>query len=102
MSTLVWTCLLDLASACLRDLIYLTLDIRGCSFLRSMKRGVLFVPFARTSARQTRAFSVIGSSIIWNGLPLALRLLPRVHLDTFYSSLKTALFSRARAGSASE
>src|SRR6218665_2666921 len=50
--------------------------------------GVLFVPFALTSTRQTRAFSVVGPSV-WNGLPLALRFLPRVHSDTFYSSLKT-------------
>ena len=28
---------------------------------------------------------------VWNGLPLALRLLSRVHSDTSYSSLKTAL-----------
>src|SRR6218665_845006 len=38
----------------------------------------------------------------WNGLPLAQRLLPRILSDTFYSSLKTLLFSRARVGSASE
>ena len=36
------------------------------------------------------------------GLPLALRLLLRVHSDAFYSSPKTVLFSRARVGSASE
>ena len=63
--------------------------------------GVLFVPIARTSTRQTRAFSVVGPSAL-NGLPLALRLLPRVHSDAFYSSLKTLPFSRARVGSASE
>src|SRR6218665_422225 len=62
--------------------------------------GVLFVPFAHTSTRQARAFSVVGPSV-WNGLPLALRLLPMVHYDAFYSSLKTTLFSRARVGSAS-
>src|SRR6218665_3893097 len=56
--------------------------------------GVLFVPFAFTSICQAPLF--------WNGLPLALQLLPRVHSDAFYSSLKTALFSRARVGSASE
>jgi len=61
----------------------------------------LFVPFARTSTLQISAFSVVGPSV-WNGLPLALRLLPRVHSDGFYSSLKTATFSRARIGSASK
>jgi len=40
--------------------------------------------------------------VMWNGLPLAQQLLPRVHSDTFYSSLKTALFSRAIVGSAYE
>ena len=63
--------------------------------------GVIFVSFARTSTRQTRTFSVVGASV-WNGLPLALRLLPRVNSDAFYSCLKTALFNRARVGSASE
>ena len=42
---------------------------------------------------------------IFGGWPLcvewALQLLTRVHADTFYSSLKTILFSRARIGSAS-
>src|SRR6218665_4002478 len=66
------------------------------SYLRSMEQGwVLFVPFARTSTHQTRSFSVVGPSV-WNGLPLALRLLPRVHSDAFISSLRTALFSRVR------
>ena len=63
--------------------------------------GILFVPVARTSTRRTRAFSVVGPSV-WNGLTLALRLLPRVHSAAFYSSLKTALLSRAGVGSASE
>jgi len=40
------------------------------SSLRSMERGILFVPFARTSTRQTRAFSVVGPSM-WIGHPLA-------------------------------
>ena len=39
---------------------------------------------------------------ILNGLSLAQRLLPRILSDTFYSSLKTVLFSCARVGSASE
>lgn len=44
--------------------------------------GVLLVPFARTSARQNRAFFVVGRSV-WKGLPLVLRLLPQVHSDMF-------------------
>src|SRR6218665_2700068 len=73
---------------------------RGCSSLRSSEQRLLFVPFARTSTTQARAFSVVGPSV-WNGLPLSQRLLPRILSDTFYSSLKTLLFSRARVGSAS-
>ena len=64
-------------------------------------KGVLFVPFARTSKRQTCTFSVDGLSAL-NGLPLALWLLPRVLSDTIYVSLKTVLFSCARMVSASE
>src|SRR6218665_1342098 len=98
---LVWRCRLGLAPAYLRDLCYPTLGIRGRSSLRSTKRGVLFVPFVCTSTRQVHEFSVVGTSV-WNGLPLALRLLPRVLSDALYSSPKTALFSHARVGSASE
>src|SRR6218665_3975744 len=88
-------------SAYLRDPCYLTLGTRGSSSLRSMERGILFVPIARTSTRQTCSFSVVGRSV-WNGLLLALRLFPKVHYDAFNSSLKTAPFSRDRVGSASE
>ena len=59
--------------------------------------GVPFVPFARTSTRQTCAFSVVGPSV-WNGLPLALRLLPRVHSNAFYSSLKIAIAALLESG----
>src|SRR6218665_44988 len=49
---------------------------------------LLFVPFARTSTTKARAFSMVGPSV-WNGLPLAQQLLPRILSHTFYSSLKT-------------
>src|SRR6218665_1180193 len=98
---MVWRCILGLASAYLRDLCHPTPGTRGCSSLRSSEQGLLFVPFARTSTTQARAFSVVGPSV-WNGLPLSQILLPRILSDTFYSSLKTLLFSRARVGSASE
>src|SRR6218665_3814015 len=74
---------------------------RGRSSLRSSEQGLLFVNFALTSTTQANAFSVVGPSV-WNGLPLSQRFLPRILSDTFYSSLKTLLFSRARVGSASE
>src|SRR6218665_2231047 len=98
---MVWRCILGLAPAYLRDLCCPTPCTRGCSSLRSSEQGLLFVPFARTSTTQARAFSVVGPSV-WNGLPLLQRLLPRILSDTFYSGLKTLLFSRARVGSASE
>src|SRR6218665_526148 len=98
---MVWRCILGLAPAYLRDLCCPTLGTRGHSSLRSSEQGLLFVPFAHTSTTQACAFSVVGP-YVWNGLPLSQRLLPRILSDTFYSSLKTLLFSRARVGSASE
>src|SRR6218665_2532094 len=67
----------------------------------SSQQGLLLVPFARTSAKQSRAFSVVGPST-WIGLPSQLRTLPRALSPAFLSQLKTALFSRAGVGSASE
>jgi len=49
--------------------------------------GVHFIPFARTFTRQTRAFPVVGHSV-WNGLPLAQQLLPRVHSEFCKETLK--------------
>ena len=56
---------------------------------------------ARTATRQNRAFSIVGPSV-WNGLPSDLRSLPRDVSSSFYKLLKTLLFGRAWAGSASE
>src|SRR6218665_120046 len=98
---MVWKWILSLAPAYFRDLCCPTPGTRGRSLLRSLEQGLLFVPFARTSTTQARAFSVVGPSV-WNGLSLSQRLLPRILSDTFYSSLKTLPFSHARVGSASE
>src|SRR6218665_3647678 len=82
--SMVWRCILGLAPAYLRDLCCPTPCTRGRSnSLRSLEQELLFVPFARTSTTQARAFSVVGPSV-WNGLPLAQRLLPRILSDTFY------------------
>jgi len=54
---------------------------------------------ACTFTSQARAFLVVGPSV-WNGLILPQRLLPRVHSDTFYSSLKTVFFSRSGSSGA--
>ena len=100
-AALAWRCLLGLAPAYLRELCSPALSTRTSRSLRSAEQGVLAVPFSRTSTRQNRAFSVVGPST-WNSLPLALRLLPRISSQTFYTQLKTALFGRTGVGSASE
>jgi len=64
-------------------------------------KGVLSVPFARTTVMQPRAFYFIGPSV-WNGRPLELRLLSRTPSGRFYCLLRTVLFDRAGVGSASE
>lgn len=56
--------------------------------------GVLLFHFCSISSRQKITFSVA----VWNGLPLALRLLPGVLADAVYSSHKTCLFSHSVIG----
>ena|SRR6218665_3938839 len=99
-SALAWRCLLGLAP---RSLLSHT-GHRRLWFLSINGTGVLFIPFALTSTCQTLAFSVVGPSV-WNSLQWHCECSPcRVHSvsDAYYSSLKTALFSRARVGSTSE
>ena len=102
-AALVWRCMLGLAPAYLSELCYSSssLSTRSLRSLRSAEQGLLTVPFARTSTKQNRAFSVVGP-LIWNCLPLTLRLLPRTPSQTFFSHLKTVLFDRVGVGSASE
>jgi len=69
--------------------------------LRSSQQGLLLVPFACTSTKQIRAFSVVGPQ------PGTASLLNFAFLTEpldlcFFSHLKTALFHRAGDGSASE
>src|SRR6218665_3113990 len=66
---MVCRCILGLAPAYLRDLCCPTPGTRGRSSLHSSEQGLLFVPFARTSTTQARAFSVVGP-FLWNGLLL--------------------------------
>ena len=61
-AALVWRCLLGLAPAYLTKLCSPTLSARGSRSLRSAEQGLLSVPFARTSTKQSRAFSVVGPS----------------------------------------
>src|SRR6218665_2755060 len=98
MAALVWRCLLGLAPAYLVEFCGPKQSARNSLSLRSADQGLLRVPFARTSARQKRAFGLS----IWNGLPLSIRSLPRTLSQTFLSQLKAVLFSRVGVGSASE
>ena len=50
---------------------------------------------------QHRAFSIVGPSA-WNSLPSEIRSLPRDLSSSFYKLLKTFIFARAWAASASE
>src|SRR6218665_3155515 len=83
------------------DLCCPSLTARSTRHLPSAEQGLLHVPFARPSTMQSRAFSVVGP-LVWIGLPLALRSVPRVFAQKFLQQLKTTLFGHAGAGSTSE
>src|SRR6218665_871844 len=100
-STIAWRCILGVAPAYLSELFVLCSSCPGRRSLRSSSRGDYSIPRAYTAIKQNRAFSAAGPSI-WNGLPFKLRSLPRDFSSSFYSLLKTFLFARASAGSASE
>src|SRR6218665_449248 len=55
-ASLVWCCLLGLAPLYLRELCCPLLSAMSSRSLRSSQEGLLFVPFARTSTKQSRAF----------------------------------------------
>src|SRR6218665_1526565 len=76
----------------------------SCTFRQSLlssSRGDFVVPRARTAIKQHRAFSSVGPSL-WNSLPPEIRSLPRDLSSSFYKLLKTFIFARAWAESASE
>src|SRR5678815_4372213 len=100
-SALVWRCLEGIAPLYLRELCCSTSGVQRRSALRSANQAELLVPRSRTTIKQRRSFSVAGPTT-WNGLPVALRLVPRGHTTTFFVNLKTVLFSRGWTGSASE
>src|SRR6218665_3218965 len=100
-AVLVWYSLIGQAPAYFTDLCCPSLTVRSTRNLRSAEKGFLHVPFARTSNLQSRAFSVVGP-LVWNGLPLALRSLPRVFSQKFLQQPKTTLFGRTGVGNASE
>jgi len=67
------------------------MGIPGRRSLPSTERGFLIVPFAHTTTKQNHAFSVVCPSL-WNGLPLALRLFPRIATNSFYAHLKVSFW----------
>src|SRR6218665_3105982 len=85
----------------LLELFILTSSCAGRQSLRSAFRGDSVVPHARTAIKQHRAFSIVGPSV-WNSLPSEIRSLPRDLSSSFCKLLKTFIFARALAGSASE
>src|SRR5688572_4109591 len=94
-ASLVWRCLLGCAPSYLSDLSRPVSDLAARRALRSSESGEILVPRAHTSIRQRRAFSILGPSI-WNGLPLDLRLMPRLDSPAFDRPkyLKSHFFSR--------
>src|SRR6218665_3777248 len=90
-ASLVWRCLVSLAPVYLRELCCPPLSAMSSRSLRSSQQGLLLVPFARTSTKQIRAFSVVSPST-WNGLTSELRIFNRTTSPAFFSHLKTALF----------
>src|SRR6218665_3033652 len=100
-AVLVWYSIIGQAPAYITDLCRPSLSARSTRHLRSAEQGLLHVPFARTSIMQSQAFSVVGC-LVWNGLPLGLRSLPRAFFLKFLQQRKTTLFGRAGIGSASE
>src|SRR6218665_2679528 len=75
------------------DLICLPSSAISLRPLRSLDRHDLFVPRARTSMAQTRAFAIVGPSL-WNQLLSSRRsTLLTGEPSASFRSLKTALFS---------
>src|SRR6218665_3904646 len=100
-SSIVWHCVIGNAPSYLLELFILTSSCSGRRSLRSASKVDFLVLHARTATRQKRAFSIVGPSV-WNGLPSEICSLPRDLSSSFYKLLKTLLFGRAWAGSASE
>src|SRR6218665_3719747 len=86
-ASLVWRCLVGLAPVYLRELCCPPLSGMSSRLLRSSQQGLLLVPFARTSTKQIRAFSVVGPPT-WNGLPSELRIFNRTTSPAFFLTLR--------------
>ena len=100
-AVLVWRCLLDSALGYHCELRRPVSGLPGRRALRFSATVQLLVPRAKTTTRQRRAFSIVGSST-WNGLSLEIRILPKTNESAFCRLLKTDLYRRVWAGGASE
>ena len=100
-AALVWRSLNGIAPSYLSKLCCPVSDLVSRRALRSATKGELLVSRAHLVVKQRRAFSVVGP-VTWNGLPLALRLFPRNNSLAFLRQLKSYLFTRGWAVSASE
>src|SRR6218665_494223 len=83
-TTMVWQRQLGLAQTYLIDLKRPVSGSRNSCSLHSSERGLLSVPFASTTIVQSHTSSVV-APMVWNGLPLVLRLLSRTLSGTFYN-----------------
>src|SRR6218665_2215790 len=99
--SIVWHCVLGNAPSYLLELFILASACFGRRSLCSASKGDFLVPRARTATGQKRAFSIVGLSV-WNCLQFEPRPLPLDLSSSFYQLLKTLLFDRAWAWSASE
>src|SRR6218665_1023145 len=75
-ASFVWCSLLGLAPVYLCELCCPPLSAMSSCSLRSSQQGLLLVPFAHTSTKQIRTFSVVDPST-WNNLPSELRIFNR-------------------------
>src|SRR6218665_359668 len=96
-----WRCILGVAPVYLLELFVLSSSCLGRRSLPSASRGDYLMPRSYMAIKQNMALSAAGPSI-WNGFHFELRSLPRDFSSSFSSLLKTFLFARAWAGSASE
>src|SRR6218665_870975 len=96
-AVLVWRCLLGSAPGYLCELWRPVSGLPGRRALRSSVIGKLLVPRAKTATRQRRAFSIVGPST-WNGLPLEIRILPKIMKVRFAGCLRLICIAVAGLG----
>src|SRR6218665_540244 len=95
--SMVWRCLLGLAPLYLCELCCPLHSAMSSRSLRPSQQGLLLVPFARTSTKQSHAFSAVGPSI-WNGLPSQLRIFPRALSPAFFPTLRLLILAVLESG----